>query len=225
MKTTNESDVNWSERARKLLLANIANLGKKVLAGSPLSGAEIRVLEKAQIELQPAETSEPDSRFAYTQSGLARLLGVTRQCLQKHVHRPEAPKALDDGRHDVAAWVEYFRAYGRKDVAAPGIMPSDTPMGDGRPKVCFDFGDGLSTGLERIGDNLPDNLRKALTAAGITFTPRKADAAAVFLFLCMSSHINTVLVAHGFPSVFEPFADGTPFWAEGIAEAAKRARY
>ena len=219
MKPTDPNQIDWSEKARKLLLGNLQNLGRKVLAGEPLTGAEIRALEKVETEKAPAEPEDVPT-FAYTQADLARALGVTRQCLNKHVRRPEAPKARDDGRHDVLAWVEYFRAYGRKEVKAPG----ETFVGHGRPKVPFDFGDGLETALERIGENLPDNLRKALTAAGITFTQRKADAAAVFLFLCASSHVNKVLVEHGFPSIFEPFEDGSPFWPDAISESAKRAK-
>ena len=224
MDTKSSSDsapVNWSERARKLLLANLANLGRKVLAGEVLTAAEIRVLEKAQEEEKaPLELAQDLPTFAHTQMELAATLGLSRQTVHYHIRRPGAPGRRPDGSYDVQAWRSYFEANGRVNVS----KGDGATYSSNRPKVPFDFGDGLATGLERIGDNLPDNLRKALTAAGITFTQRKADAAAVFLFLCASSHVNTVLTEHGFPSVFEPFEDGSPYWPEAIGEAGKRAK-
>lgn len=90
-----------------MLKADLRNLSSKLKDGKPLAAGERAALQSIA---QGGEASAV--AFAHNQVDLARLLGVTRKTIQRHLKREGNPGARADGRYDVLAWREYLKAFG-----------------------------------------------------------------------------------------------------------------
>jgi transcriptional regulator with XRE-family HTH domain len=117
--------MDWREKASKLLEGNLTNLGRKVLAGEPLTAAEVNILRDAAAEKGdgPAQRT-----FAKNQTELAEMLGVSRKTIQRYAKRDDAPAARSDGRLSVREWREYL---GRHDVLG---IDEDVSQTEGRAR-------------------------------------------------------------------------------------------
>lgn len=95
-----------SEQAAILLQADLANLGKKIKAGKPLSKSERALVQAAY---QGTNTTR---EFVDNLVELAAALGVTRQTLHAWKKNDDAPKPRPDGRWHVQTWLDYKRKLG-----------------------------------------------------------------------------------------------------------------
>ena len=94
------------EIARKLLNRDFANLAQRVQRGGNLSRAERAMLQGMAVGAGQTST------VAENYVELAKFLGVTRRSLQNWRKRKDAPKAMANGFHEVAAWREFMKRHG-----------------------------------------------------------------------------------------------------------------
>jgi len=66
--------------------------------------------------------------FAQNLAQLAKALETSRQALNYHSRRPDAPQCRQDGRHDIAAWATYLRGRTRLIVAHHEADPRETAL-------------------------------------------------------------------------------------------------
>ena len=90
------------EIAKKLLNRDFANLAQRVQRGGKLNRAERAMLQGM------ASGAGSTATVAENYVELARILGVTRRSLQNWRKRKDAPKAVANGFHEVAAWRDEF---------------------------------------------------------------------------------------------------------------------
>ncbi|MBN8246425.1 MAG: hypothetical protein J0L84_03160 [Verrucomicrobia bacterium] len=86
-------------KARAFLLADAANIAKRLGAGHPLTASERKTFAALA-----AGAATPDPTFVNSSHELAVVLGVERQTVNRWRKLPTAPKPEQDGRLDVAAW-------------------------------------------------------------------------------------------------------------------------
>ncbi len=213
-KSKEPEPIDWPERARKLLNANLVNLGKKVLQGETLTAAEVKLLQSVESKPERAEPTETEApAFAQNQSQLAAILGVSRQLVSYHAKQDSSPGSRADGRYNVAEWRKYFAAFGRIRIS-PG-------QSSGRPSIKLDFGDAVSGAINAMGRNLPHCLNRALEISGVGASKAATQRTAFVLFLLLASTVDDVAVGWGFPSYFEPDEDGNASYPAEIVAAAK----
>ncbi|NLH83993.1 MAG: hypothetical protein GX450_01025 [Verrucomicrobia bacterium] len=207
--------------ARRVLDADLANLLKRVQAGQPLTGQQRALIEAhAKGRVAPPEQQR---HYARNQSELAKALGVSRQLIQFHNRKAQAPRPCQDGRCDVAAWRDYLTAAGKLPtlLALSQGGTTATPR-DGRPRTRLDYGDGVEGLLLRTGSHLPRMMQVALLDAGIKSTPEQRDRLAMTMFLMVAAQADRLCTTWGFPSVFEPDENGEGPYPPAIREAASR---
>lgn len=194
-----------------LLERNFLNLARKVSDGDTLTAAEIKFLEdqeKGKTEGVSLDDSLTCPNFAQNQSQLAEYLGVSRQLVSWHLRKAGSPGRRPDGRYSVAAWRDHFAAHGRVDVQRRRSTKTVSKL---------NFGDGVYTALESIGERLPHLLRESLSAAGVKASDQKTNLASVMLFSLCAKVAESVATRWG----FDPFFDDDTAWPEAIVEAAK----
>lgn len=98
--------------AAKILDADISNIIRKARDGKTLSSSEwARVSEAArtgEVE-RPKWVGKPPKR----KIDLAKILGITKEALNRHVHKPDAPAI-----GDVDGWFEFLAAHGRSGTSS-----------------------------------------------------------------------------------------------------------
>jgi len=110
-----------AQKAEKLLEGNVTNIAKKVLAGTPLTLGEVRILEQRAAK-QQASPVAGEPRFAKNQTELAQILGVDRKTIHNWRLRKGSPATRSDGRLDVEAWRRFGESVG-------GLKASDLDKG------------------------------------------------------------------------------------------------
>ena len=103
METTAPIPAIPADLAKKVLSRDFANLVQRVQRGGNLSRSE-----RAMLEDMAAGGAGEDRTVAENYVELAKILGVTRRTLQNWRKRPDAPKPMANGFHDVAAWREFM---------------------------------------------------------------------------------------------------------------------
>jgi hypothetical protein len=92
-------------QAKELLEKDLANIAKRASEGRKLTASERNLLN--------SYASGPATDVGQTYAGsyveLAAILGVNRSSVQEWRKRPDAPRPITDGRHDVMAWRIYMR--------------------------------------------------------------------------------------------------------------------
>jgi len=210
--------------AGRVLDADLANLLKRVQAGQPLTGQQRALIEaraKGRAEL-PAAPPEQQRHYARNQSDLARALRVSRQLIQFHARKQEAPRPCPDGRYDVAVWRDYLTAAGKLPTLLALSQGTAATPRDGRPRTRLDYADGVEGLLLRTGSRLPRIVEVALGAAGLQPTPAQLDQAVVSLYLLLAAQADHCCRTWGFPSVFEADENGEGPYPPAIREAAAR---
>jgi len=92
-----------ADLAKKVLSRDFANLVQRVQRGGNLSRSE-----RAMLEDMAAGGAGEARTVAENYVELAKILGVTRRTLQNWRKRPDAPKPMANGFHDVQAWREFM---------------------------------------------------------------------------------------------------------------------
>ncbi len=108
----------------KVRRRQIQNILAKQAAGKTLSAREERALAEAATDTPPG----PDN-FVKTYDELAGRLGVSRKSIQNWQRKlPESwPRPRADGRHEVAAWVQFMAAH-HLAGAEPDGHPDDREL-------------------------------------------------------------------------------------------------
>ncbi|MDB6017683.1 MAG: hypothetical protein JWR19_2172 [Pedosphaera sp.] len=106
--------IDWSEQAPKLLKGNLRNLAQKVIAGQPLTQAEVNILKAEMGAEDGGSAGQPE--YAKNQSQLAEILGISRKTIQRYVKKPKAPKPRPNGSLCVSEWRTFLAA---NDVLEP----------------------------------------------------------------------------------------------------------
>jgi hypothetical protein len=156
----NSSDQLQPAEAEHILQADLANIVRRVEQGVPLTPSQRRLLEAE------AENRKPSTgpRYAPNKAQLARILGMSRQALEKHWKKRGAPVPLQNGTHDIAAWRKFLQIGDDGKRAGYGLT----------------YRDGLEFAFERALKHLdglatPEHLKHAFTvalAADIDFAAR-----------------------------------------------------
>lgn len=102
-----------SDRAKKLLVANVLNLARKLQDGKTLSAYEVELLRQ-----EAGTPAKEEPKWAKNQVELAKEMGVTRKSIQRWRAEPGFPSPASNGRYDVTA-VKAWRS--RRD----GVTPLD----------------------------------------------------------------------------------------------------
>ncbi len=92
-----------ADLAKKVLNRDFANLVQRVQQGGNLSRSE-----RAMLTDLAAGGAGQAPTVAENYVELAKILGVTRRTLQNWRKRPDAPKPMANGFHDVQAWREFM---------------------------------------------------------------------------------------------------------------------
>jgi len=95
-------------QAKQLLDADAALAVNRIKDGKNLTQGHRAYLLKISGDDLP-----PDGH-ARNHVELAQLLGVSRSSIVKWSREPNAPKAKPNGRHDIAAWLEFIKLNGLK---------------------------------------------------------------------------------------------------------------
>ena len=93
-----------ADLAKKVLSRDFANLVQRVQRGGNLSRSE-----RAMLQDMAANGAGQMPTVAENYVELARILGVSRRTLQNWRKRPDAPKPMANGFHDVVAWREFMK--------------------------------------------------------------------------------------------------------------------
>lgn len=104
-----------STKAKALQSADLERIQQKLRDGKELTASERRVLE-----ITANADGIKNKKFADNIVELAEILGVHRKTIYEWKKLDGAPKAQDNGLHDVAAW----RAFVRAHELGPGDAPS-----------------------------------------------------------------------------------------------------
>tara|TARA_R100000742_G_C4247436_1_gene66147 strand:- start:284 stop:859 length:576 start_codon:yes stop_codon:yes gene_type:complete len=97
-----------SEQAKKLLEADAALAVQRIKSGKNLTQGHRAYL------LNIAGEDVPSDGLAKNQVELAKILGVSRSSIVKWSRQSNAPKAKANGKHDIAAWLEFIKENGLK---------------------------------------------------------------------------------------------------------------
>ncbi len=89
-------------QAVTLLKCDIANVGKKLKAGKPLSKSERDLVQGAAFGVAPSK-----SEYCDTQDELGRLIGVSRKTIQRWRKIEGCPAPRADGRWHVPDWRQF----------------------------------------------------------------------------------------------------------------------
>jgi hypothetical protein len=90
--------------AQKILNRDFANIVSRVQSGGKLTRQERAMLQSMAVG---AGGDKPDTANSYVE--LAKILGVTRQSLDRWRKRKDAPKPTANGTHNVVLWREYMK--------------------------------------------------------------------------------------------------------------------
>ena len=207
--------------AGRVLDADLANLLKRVQAGQPLTGQQ-RALIEARAKGRAARAAAPPEqhRFVRNQSQLADVLGITRQLIQYHAKKANAPRPSKDGRYDVGAWRDYLTPAGKLPTLL--ALSQGTAATPRRPGPRLDYSDGIEGLLLGAGERLPRIVAVALLDAGIKSTPKQRDRMTVTMFLMLATQADSACRLWGFPSLWEPDETGEGPYPEAIREVAAR---
>ncbi len=104
------------EDVEKIRTKNLANLIRKANAGKTLTRAELLMLDQARTG--EVQTLGVVKNFVTTWDELAKAIGVSRRAVQEWRKDPrycnDCPPDRADGRHDVAAWLDFMVRHGLK---------------------------------------------------------------------------------------------------------------
>jgi hypothetical protein len=105
--------------AQKILNRDFANIVSRVQSGGKLTRQERAMLQSMAVG---AGGDKPDTANSYVE--LAKILGVTRQSLDRWRKRKDSPKPSANGTHNVVLWREYMK---RNDLKGgdPAIPPGE----------------------------------------------------------------------------------------------------
>ena len=140
-------------------------------------------------EIEHAQKSPANgAKFVHNQSGLATVLGVSRQLIAYHAKRPGSPQRALDGRYNVQAWREYLSAFGRKQISA-----------DAGERVEKDDTKQLAV-FFTVSDALPRAVRRAVAISEIDIAPAKIDRLVFYTWLALAHEFDSHLQVTGHDS-------------------------
>ena len=93
--------------AEKILSADFKNIVQKVKDGKTLSQAEL-----ARVQARAAKAKDVSSVWANNITELAKLLGATRQTINRWRKLDGAPNVRENGQHSVVEWRQFMRERG-----------------------------------------------------------------------------------------------------------------
>lgn len=96
--------------AKRMLKANLLNLGRKIQAGKTLNAQEVALLQASA----SGESVTQATGWAMNQVELAEALKVNRRTIARWLKVPGNPGAQSDGRMNVPAWREWAKLQGHK---------------------------------------------------------------------------------------------------------------
>lgn len=123
-KDISESSEFGADEAAALLQADLKAIKDKVEKGKPLSDAEIRRIRAIALgrgpagpgadSVTPTADDEEGPKWTESQIDLAKILGIERKTIQRHLKKEDCPGKTPDGRYNIHEWRYWLKMRGRK---------------------------------------------------------------------------------------------------------------
>jgi hypothetical protein len=148
------------------------------------------------------KTTQNPQQFAQNHSQLAAALGISRQSLQPYTRNPAAPKATQDGRHDVQAWMRFLNARTAllaKCAGTPNMGQAELQPEAGLSEASV-YSEARVETLCDIGERLPDALAAAAELACIVIDDSQRDVLAFVCWKAFCEILKTEPAAEDIPA-------------------------